>query len=304
MANLTCSEILAKRESRIAYFLRVGVDSTSLNGTGGFHAPIFEDNTFEFIPVPASIKGRSNSGDREYCRRNFGYELNFGNTCDRTELPFVEYSKKERSRRLLSDLQIHVDPDFKNATYGDIVKRGRWIEKARKLEYLRNGDLLVFCSALDPWSKGKQKKGLYIIGFFEVSKVYIFSEKSKTEARKMFRALNNINPHTTNTNESNMSDEYRDHLVVVRGKRKKSSLLKEPVLITCRCYKPTMTSDYMVSRNASEKFGLRYGWFIRGGKLAPDVLAYRESKWDRYVKNLEDELCQRDWYAQNLHSAL
>jgi hypothetical protein len=63
----TTYEILAKRESNLAYFLRVGVDSTSVRDTGGFHAPIFSDNTFEFIPVPAKNKGPSNSADREYC---------------------------------------------------------------------------------------------------------------------------------------------------------------------------------------------------------------------------------------------
>lgn len=293
-------DILERRQSRLAYFLRVGVDSSDVEETGGFHAPIFDDKTFEFIPVPAA-KGRSNCSDKEYCEHNFCYEMTFGNTCDRTDLPFVDYSNFRKNRQLLSNFPIHVDPDFKRATYGDIVKHERWIEKAHKLEYLRNGDFLVFCAALDPWGKSKQKRGLYVVGFFEVSKVHSFRGKSKPEKMSMFKALDNLNSHTTNVNKSNMRDDHRDNLVVVEGKKKKSSLLKEPMLITCRVYTPRMISDYLISRNAHEKFGLRFDYFTRGGKLAPDVAVCPENEWDKYIKNLEEELSQRDWYVQNLH---
>ena len=294
-------DILERRQARLAYFLRVGVDSTGVEETGGFHAPIFGNNTFEFIPVPATIKGRSNSGDKEFCEHNFGYELKFGNTCDRTDVPLADYSNLGKNRKLLSDLPIHVDPDFKHATYGDIVKRDRWIEKARKLEHLRNGDLLVFCAAFDPWAGSKQTRGLYIIGFFEVDKVHVFRSKSKSEKMLMFKVLDNNNPHTTNVNESNMSNDYRDNLVLVEGYRKKSSLLKEPVHITCHASSNGKSTDYMVSENAHKKFGLRKCLFTRGGKLAPDIASLAENKWDKYIKNLQDELSQKDKYTQNLH---
>jgi hypothetical protein len=300
MAKKMIYGILERRQSCLAYFLRVGVDSSGVEETGGFHAPIFDDKTFEFIPVPIA-KGRSNSGDKEYCERNFGYELTFGNTCDRTDVPFVDYSKLGKNRKLLSNLPIHVDPDFKHATYGDIVKRDKWIEEAHMLEYLRNGDFLVFCAALDPWGRRKQRRGLYIVGFFEVNKVHTFRGKSKREKLSMFKALDNVNPHTTNVNKFNINSENRDNLVLVEGNSKKSSLLQEPVLITCRAYSPTMISDYMVSKSAVEKFGFRPDYFTEEGKFAPDITAYPENEWNKYVKNLEAELAQRDWYTQNLH---
>jgi len=113
-------DILERRQSRLAYFIRVGVDSSEVEETGGFHAPIFDDKTFEFIPVPAA-KGRSNSGDKEYCEHNFGYELKFGNTCDRTDVPFVDYSKLGKNWKLLSDLPklIQVGFEFITGEYSD-----------------------------------------------------------------------------------------------------------------------------------------------------------------------------------------
>lgn len=114
--------------------VNIGSNSSNPNGRGR----IFEDLTFEYLPIPESEKTR---------RKVPTYR----------QLGFTKVRKP--------DLPVHVDPTFSSFTYGHI-KRG--FGDIQNLLNLRKDDILFFHSTLDNgkcWST-------CIIGYFRVSKIH------------------------------------------------------------------------------------------------------------------------------------
>src|SRR5688572_18435192 len=127
--------------------LRVGIDSAY----GGSQGPLFDDGSFEFIPIPDA---------------NHLDERSYGNTVGREGRAFVEYFPPSR-RAAMRDQSMHVDPEFATFTYGDPT-----IPK-RALLRLEPGDLLVFYCGLQRWDEGtgwdrNDNPALYLAGYFEV----------------------------------------------------------------------------------------------------------------------------------------
>jgi hypothetical protein len=121
--------------------LRVGIDT----GCGGIHSPLFEDGTFEFVPIPDS-KGLD--------------ERTYGNCSGRRNRSFAEYFPKSRRSRIESQ-SMHVDPEFESFTYGDPTP------PKRNLARLDAGDLLVFYAGMQGWGHACPP-ALYLAGFFRV----------------------------------------------------------------------------------------------------------------------------------------
>jgi hypothetical protein len=164
--------------------LRVGIDL----GAGGILGPIFADGSFEYIPIPDPF-GRD--------------ERTYGNTkgpC--TGLPLIEYFPANK-RLLMRNRAMHVDPEFETFTYGDpgLSKRG--------LIRLGSDDLLVFYAGLEPWDY-RASAGLYIIGYFVVSRAGFIGDFSLEELNDLFGANAHVRIPQTLT-------EQRDKLVLVKG---------------------------------------------------------------------------------------
>lgn len=114
--------------------INVGSSSANLNGRGR----IFEDFTFEYLPIPESEKTR----EKVPTYRELGF-----------------------SHAKFPDLPVHLDPEFKTFTYGH-VKRG--FGDLRCLLQLKKSDVLFFYATLQKeaqWST-------YIIGYFRNIQVY------------------------------------------------------------------------------------------------------------------------------------
>src|SRR5580765_4135517 len=105
--------------------LRVGIDS----GRGGMQGPLFDDGSFEFIP----IDGRRGDSLKTY-----------GNTKGVHGRALIEYFPA-RLKEKLRNQSMHFDPEFRTFTYGDptLPKRG--------LRRLSPGSLLVFYAGLEKW---------------------------------------------------------------------------------------------------------------------------------------------------------
>ena len=128
-----------------ALYFRVGMDT----GVGGCTAPIFEDKTFEYIPIPDLIT-------TEKCT--------FSTCKGRHGKPFGAYLPSR-----LHDKKIHYDPDFRSrkAVYGDGTSH------QKKFQELNEGDILAFYAGLTPWKNSKTVVGidLYWIGYIIVDEV-------------------------------------------------------------------------------------------------------------------------------------
>jgi Nucleotide modification associated domain 3 len=166
--------------------LRVGVDTAC----GGAHSPIFQNGTFEFVPIPDS--------------RNLD-ERTYGNTRGRHGRNLCEYfSASVRDKRRTEPM--HVDPEFDTFTYGDPTppKRG--------LSRLKRGDVLVFYAGMQSWPT-LNAPALYLVGFFEVKLAGFGSSFSSQQLRNEFAA----NFHVRHRD---LFREQRETLVLVKGSSK------------------------------------------------------------------------------------
>jgi hypothetical protein len=200
--------------------LRVGVDT----GSGGMHGPLFQDSSFEFIPIPDGFRVD---------------ERTYGKAIGTHGRPLVEYFPPGR-RNAMSSHPMHVDPEFTTFTYGD---PGR--PKA-VLQRLRTGDILAFYCGLTGWDFPAEP-ALYLFGYFEVERAVWATDMCDDGIRAGFG--NNFH-----VRHPAVLALQRDHLLLVRGSPR-SRLLRRAVRISemGRTYsgKPLQ----VISRDMQQVFG-------------------------------------------------
>ncbi|MGB9693511.1 MAG: hypothetical protein ACPLYF_01560 [Fervidobacterium sp.] len=179
-----------------ATLLRVGIDKGNL----GVFGPIFEDGSFEYIPIPECSLSKE---DRAY-----------KHIIGRSGKPLSIYLP-ERCK----NIKVHYDPEFETFTYGDPTRR------RKSLSEMKRDDILVFYAGLTPYKNKSYREGLYIIGYFTVEDVIDFNELSEEEIRKYCKLYPN-NAHMKRIDGT-------ENLVLVVGQKgkDKSKLLSKAILI-------------------------------------------------------------------------
>lgn len=118
----------------------------------GLRSPIFNDGTFLFVPIPETRE--PNCPLLPTYRELLGSE----------NLKYIP--------RRFYDVRVHNDPEFRSFTYGDFPEDH---PRAANLKKISRGDYLFFLANLTSYDKDKEKflnrKGFYLIGFFEIEKV-------------------------------------------------------------------------------------------------------------------------------------
>ncbi len=132
------------------FLINVGLNSEfkTFLKSGMKFPPIFEDNSFVFIPIP--------EGD-EVTEDGITYEnLNLGKWMREPEL------------------HAHNDPEFETFTYGDYSYK----PSKGNLTRAERGDYLVFFSSFQKLKNNKATDdcGFFIIGYFELEEIYNFDE--------------------------------------------------------------------------------------------------------------------------------
>ena len=163
-----------------ALLLRVGIDK----GCGGTLAPIFDDGSFEFVPIPEGVPAPGAATYNERIGRR-GKRLS----------AYVPSSIK--------NAPMHEDPVFLTCTYGDPTLKRYHLLKLVK------GDLLVFYAGLQPYATDNYKEALYIIGYFDVENVTEFNKLLEAELAESLQRYRH-NAHVKRQNS-------RRDLVVVAG---------------------------------------------------------------------------------------
>lgn len=195
-------------DSMKGLLLRVGIDKGIKNGALG---PIFEDGTFEYIPIPE--KSAKTKETRTY-----------KNTLGIRGEPLSTYLPKEIKNEIM-----HFDPEFDSFTYGDPTSKRNTLLKLNK------DDLLIFYAGLTPYENDEYPKGLYVIGYFTVENVINFCELPDEEVEECFRLYPN-NAHLKRRYDSKKEmraitgDRYG--LIIVVGNKRKSKLLEKAILIS------------------------------------------------------------------------
>ena len=133
-------------ENRIrVYLANVGANSSH----GQLVSPLFEDDTFELLPIPEIVR------TREACGRTVRYrDLRSHYNPDQDLLQYVPQK--------MWDNACHNDPEFKTLTYGDNGTNGR----SSALTQLREGDALLFIARLERRTASSRARhsGFYLIG--------------------------------------------------------------------------------------------------------------------------------------------
>lgn len=177
--------------------LRIGIDT----GSGGIHGPLFQDGTFEYIPIPDHY-GKD--------------ERTYGNTIGRHGKKLVEYFPEFRKNRI-ADQAIHFDPEFATFTYGDPTppKAG--------LRNLQQGDMLIFYCGLEGWDF-KSWPALYLMGYFEILAAGKTTDFSSKELETLFGENYHVKHH-------DIFERQKKELILIKGSSK-SRLLNKAVCIS------------------------------------------------------------------------
>jgi hypothetical protein len=181
---------------RIA-LLRIGIDT----GSGGIHGPLFQDGTFQYIPIPDGF-GKD--------------ERTYGDTIGKDGKKLIEFFP-ETHRAKAANQSIHFDPEFTTFTYGDPTppKAG--------LRHLQQGDLLAFYCGLEGWDF-KSWPALYLMGYFEILVAGRSSDFSAQELETLFSE----NYHVKHRD---IYERQKGELILVKGSSQ-SRLLKKAVCIS------------------------------------------------------------------------
>lgn len=177
--------------------VRIGIDT----GSGGIHGPLFQDGSFEFVPIPDD----SHVDDRTY-----------GNTSGRHGKPLITYFPQSRQQRAMN-LSLHYDPEFETFTYGDPTSPKAGLRR------LERGDILVFYCGLQGWDF-ESAPALYLMGYFEVDVAGMAGDFEPADLARKF--VNNFH-----VKHPSVYAAQRDRLVLVKGSPN-SRLLKTAVRIS------------------------------------------------------------------------
>jgi len=177
--------------------VRIGIDT----GSGGIHGPLFQDGTFEYVPIPD------------------GYGIDnrtYSNTSGQHGRKLIEYFPRPKSVKMTHQ-SIHFDPEFTSFTYGDPTppKSG--------LRHLHAGDYLIFYCGLEGWGYNAEP-ALYIIGYFEISAAGYASRFTSAQVQELFSDNFHVRHRI-------IYEKQKNKLVLVKGSRN-SRMLSKAVLIS------------------------------------------------------------------------
>lgn len=183
-----------------AVLLRIGIDK----GCGGIHGPLFNDGSFEYIPVPDMTNGEGID------------ERSYGNTEGRLGSKLIEYFPKSKQNKM-KDCPIHFDPEFESFTYGDPTSPKAGLRK------LEPGDFLIFYCGLQGFDH-ESDPHLYIMGYFEIE---VAGNAKEFKKNKLFELFGK-NFHVKH---QQVFEKQKESLVLVKGS-KNSRMLKTAVKIS------------------------------------------------------------------------
>lgn len=207
--------------------VRIGIDT----GSGGIHGPLFQDGSFEYLPIPDD----SRTDKRTY-----------GNTAGRHGESLITYFPESRRQRMMNQA-LHYDPEFDTFTYGDPTSPKAGLRR------LERGDLLVFYCGLQGWDF-ESAPALYLMGYFEVEAAGRASDFEPDDMAHRFA-------DNFHVRHSSVYDEQKNRLVLVKG-MPNSRLLKTAVRISEIGRDCSGKPLKVLSPQMQEVFG----WF--GGKLS------------------------------------
>ena len=135
---------------------RIFLANVGANASHRFASPIFEDETFEFLPIPENP-----NIPLPHALQYRDLRSHYQQSKD-----LLDYIPKR-----LWDKAAHNDPEFRTFTYGDNCEIS---PRAKALKHLQPGDFLFFLARMVRWNDtgATEDYGFYFVGFFEIASTY------------------------------------------------------------------------------------------------------------------------------------
>ncbi|EKF84808.1 hypothetical protein [Methanobacterium formicicum] len=241
-----------------AMLLRVGIDKSS----DGVLAPIFPDGSFEYIPL--SEKDETSTENRTYT-----------DLTGEKGKPLSDYLPTR-----VADRKVHLDPEFKTFTYGDVGRKADYLLK------LNPGDILAFYAGFTPYMKSEYPEALYIIGYFTVGEIIDFhkitgSYRTNDSHKSSTIEIKRIQEQYPNNSHPKRVSDIHDMVLVV-GDPEQSKILEKAILISQKKLNKIGRYYHAVSPQMKELLGIS-GSIQRS---IPPRFIYEEDK----LLNLKDLL--------------
>jgi hypothetical protein len=187
-------------------------------GNGGFHGPIFDDNSFEGIPIPGNPPG-------------WEYDDIIG-VHNRPLSDFVP------NRILKKNYIAHFDPDPINLTYGDKFNYDMSGKVPNKLKKLHKGDLILWAARLHPYNGKKYlenaKSLIYLIGWLKINYILDFTDPKSYEKIE-WNPLDNVHLLECGGNLELLKIEKH---IIAYGQEEIGGQLEKAILLTKPYEKP------------------------------------------------------------------
>ncbi len=167
--SLIVSKKALKQLHTGAFSLKIGIINVGVNASHGIlRSPIFDDGSFEFVPIPTRCELSiclDNDGDCSKCPPHYSMFPRYEDLISPDGRDFSVYLPKEFLK-----LRTHNDPEFVTFTYGDFPR----VPRASNLQKLRVGDQLFFLARLVRWGEDgfRDEAGFYLVGFLDIEHVY------------------------------------------------------------------------------------------------------------------------------------
>lgn len=186
------------------YLANVGVNRS--DEKRGMMSPLFQDNTFEFIPIKESKEVRGE------------------------KIPTYKILKAFNSNSSLADYlpekihsyYAHNDPEFDTFTYGDVIKNSR----SRNLLKIEKDDYIFFLARLTPYKNGRYTKiegNFYFIGFFQVEGLYQTKQELEENEEKI--------KENAHYKRYRLNFEKVGSFFILKGDIEKSKRFKHPIRV-------------------------------------------------------------------------
>ena len=231
----------------------VGADQSNV----GRNLPLYDDGTFEYIPIPEKTPETSESESfGSWERRTGGVAVDLLSKI--RPAPGRDASWITDPDRI-ADWPLHRDPNFEALTYGEhrgsVDRRQRYVPF---LEALEPGDVVGFYAGLAPPAGGDPHR--YLIGYFTVDAV-VSTKGLDRDAQRRLLAEHADNAHAKRATEGEL---YYDrvgadgkYVVIVAGREPGGLFERDPIRLSEKYVKPgNERAGYYLTDRIAEAWNL------------------------------------------------